>query len=137
MNKRDRLYARIFDHGVNLLQLFPKATERNPIRLCKALRRCETAMHRIQEDDCNGNPKANTEALDTAWRENMEAREERIKARVSKLLGVPFEYPLMVNGDPRGYSLKIDDDYMHEHNVKLHRDWGGYGIIAPDLSAES
>jgi len=23
---------------------------------------------------------------------------------------------------------------MRAHNVDLHRDWGGYGILAPDLT---
>jgi hypothetical protein len=36
------------------------------------------------------------------------------------------------NGDPRGYALKIDLQVGEE----LHRDWGGYGIIAPDLSEQ-
>ncbi len=28
----------------------------------------------------------------------------------------------------------IDDEWMREHPaVRLHRDWGGYGILAPDL----
>lgn len=34
------------------------------------------------------------------------------------------------NGDPRGYALKVD----LRDGETLHRDWGGYGIIAPDLS---
>ncbi len=45
--------------------------------------------------------------------------------------------PVFFNGDPRGYTLKIRDEYAREHQLKIHRDWGGYGIIAPDLSEES
>jgi hypothetical protein len=35
-----------------------------------------------------------------------------------------------LNQDPRGYALKID----LKEGERLHTDWGGYGIIAPDLS---
>lgn len=41
-----------------------------------------------------------------------------------------------INLDPRGYALKINDDYMRAHNLKLYRDYGGYGIIAPALKGE-
>lgn len=42
--------------------------------------------------------------------------------------------PVFVNLDPRGYSLKIRDEWVREHDAKIHRDMGGYGIIAPDLT---
>lgn len=41
---------------------------------------------------------------------------------------------VFVNGDPRGYTLKIDDKYKDKmHKAGVYRDWGGYGIIAPDF----
>ena len=40
---------------------------------------------------------------------------------------------LFCNGDARGYALKIDDEYIRNNNFNIHRDWGGYGIIAPDF----
>ena len=47
---------------------------------------------------------------------------------------LPFKkIPVFVNGDPRGYALKIDDSYVKKFNLKIERDWGGYGIIAPDF----
>jgi hypothetical protein len=42
--------------------------------------------------------------------------------------------PVFVNGDPRGYALKIQDEYVSENSLDIHRDMGGYGILAPDLS---
>lgn len=36
--------------------------------------------------------------------------------------------------DPKGHALKIEDDYVNQHNLKIHRDIGGHGIIAPALS---
>ena len=40
---------------------------------------------------------------------------------------------IFVNGDARGYALKIDDDYIRVNNFNIYRDFGGYGIIAPDF----
>jgi hypothetical protein len=52
--------------------------------------------------------------------------------------------PIFVNRDPRGYALKIDSEWMAEARGRdefydtptrqLHRDMGGYGILAPDLT---
>lgn len=42
--------------------------------------------------------------------------------------------PVFVNSDPRGYALKIENDWMRAHGGNLHRDMGGYGILAPDFS---
>ena len=45
--------------------------------------------------------------------------------------------PVFVNRDPRGYALKIDDEWMRaRQEVRLATDWGGYGILAPDLREE-
>ncbi len=41
---------------------------------------------------------------------------------------------IIINYDSRGYCLKISDKYMIKHNVNLYRDFGGYGIIAPDFN---
>lgn len=41
-----------------------------------------------------------------------------------------------VNGDARGYTLKINDDAMRDvypDGVGLHRDMGGYGILSPEI----
>jgi len=36
--------------------------------------------------------------------------------------------------DPRGYALKLDDEWTRANAPHIHRDWGGYGILAPDLT---
>ena len=36
--------------------------------------------------------------------------------------------------DARGYTLKIDSDYMRENKIyPFYSDWGNYGIIAPSF----
>lgn len=163
--KREQLHARIHEHGENLLAIFPNATERDHVELCKKIRRLEARAEALALENCNvGMPS-----------DIYEERGSVILLAVNKLLGNVHEYqpktgakcgcrrgvqrdncpncegtgcavdfaairnrkplvPVFLNGDPRGYSLKIEDNWMRERqNLRLHRDWGGYGIIAPDL----
>lgn len=60
-----------------------------------------------------------------------DAMNRRIESHGIALLHV---FPNAMERDPRGYALKIRDEWMAKHETALHRDWGGYGIIAPDLS---
>jgi hypothetical protein len=207
----------ITKHGENLLAIFPNATERDPVQLCKKLRRLESQAEALAVRLCNG-----PEFPETAPN-SYEARTAAILAKVNKLLGNVNEYqpktgakcgcrrgiqrdncpncegtghvidfrairnrkhllPVFLNGDPRGYSLKINDEWMRKdlqrshtcldcgtewaamvrfsehtqnlsgepqeycpacrsrnvmsspaHSPKLHRDWGGYGILAPEI----
>lgn len=43
---------------------------------------------------------------------------------------------LYINTDPRGYALKIDDEVFKSNyqGISLETDWGGYGLLAPDLN---
>lgn len=117
-------------HGEQLLAIFPNATERDPVALCKKLRRVETAANRyaLAVCNCDIDPTEHEQDLQIATFER----------RVRTLLGyeVGPNDPIIVNMDPRGYALKIDDEVMRANNYNLHRDWGGYGIIAPDLTSE-
>jgi hypothetical protein len=124
--KRTAMYERIGRHGKQLLAIFPNAIERDPVKLCKKLRKLEIAANKLATDNCNG---------DGDYQQNNEYL-GKIEDTVSHLLGIKSatNEPLYLNTDPRGYALKIDDAYMEANNIDLHRDWGGYGIIAPDLS---
>ena len=148
----------ITEHGNNLLAVFPQATEQDPIALCKKVRRIETAAHRKATDYCNGviGP--------LEW----EAAQESALAKLRKLLNPRDNIPLFVNGDARGYALKIADAWMRAERdrrawanrdrvppvvhsqwtpedwqtweasrkpLRLPTDFGGYGILAPDLAA--
>jgi hypothetical protein len=127
MNKRDRMLKRIEKHGQDLLALFPDAKEQNPDKLCRKLRRLEHKATEITTSYCNGtyNAGEDLELLDIAL--------DDILGKVRKLLGLTeekaAEHQLFINRDPRGYALKIG-----LAGSRLHRDWGGYGILAPDLT---
>lgn len=168
-----RQYEAIEAHGKNLLAIFPRATERDPIRLCKKLRRLETKASAIALRLCNGPEYSSPEEVD--------ALTDAILAKVNALLGNVNEYqpktgarctcrpgiardncaacegtgrkidfaairnrpalvPVFINRDPRGYALKIKSEYMAGAGwiaqLALMRDWGGYGIIAPEITGD-
>ena len=113
--------ASIKAHGENLLVIFPGATERDPVKLCKKLRRIERQAAMIGLRLCNGpeyTPQAyeNTQAL--VWE------------KLSAVLGA-HSVPIIINQDPRGYALKIRSEAAAK--LKIFRDMGGYGIIAPEF----
>jgi hypothetical protein len=89
-------------------------------QLWKALVKLENKAHKAAEDFCNG------DIDDAAW--------EKIKAevtiKVNRLARLDGKVDgFFVNGDPRGYALKISDEQAR--NIPgLHRDWGGYGCLA-------
>lgn len=130
--KNQRQYEAIEAHGRNLLAIFQNATEKNPVSLCKKLRRLESKASRITTDYCNGEFDAgeNGEKLDAAL--------EAILAKVNAILGNTGKshVPVFINRDPRGYALKIDDVWMHNKQPRLYRDFGGYGIIAPEITGD-
>ena len=108
--------------GESLLAVFPAARIQLPIDLYNAVRRLEVKAHRLAERACNG------EIGERAC----EQQEVRILCDLQSILK-PGDVPLFLNGDPRGYALKIQSEYVEQHNLAIHRDWGGYGILAPDL----
>ena len=152
-----RQYEAIRAHGQNLLAIFQNATEKDPVALCKKLRRLEAKASRITTDHCNGDFDAgeNGEKLDAAL--------DAILAKVNAILGNNEQYPILnvpvfINRDPRGYALKIADAWMRQSReqwdrriakqvkkaitesywalLRFHRDWGGYGILAPEITGD-
>ena len=121
MNKKEILYSRITRHGQNLKAMFNLDRDIDPVKLCKRLLRLETKAHRLAVDFCNGD----IDQLE--W----DKKADQILTKVETIL--KNKKVLFLNGDARGYALKIDDEYLKNNNFNIHRDWGGYGIIAPDF----
>ncbi|MDY0282762.1 MAG: hypothetical protein RBR35_19695 [Salinivirgaceae bacterium] len=120
--KHQRMYDRIRKHGADLNNIF--GLDEDPVALCKRLRRLETKAHKLAEDYCNGLIEP----------QDYELQADKLLAKVDQLLHYEAAgVPVLLNGDPRGYALKISAAYVREHNLAIHRDWGGYGILAPDL----
>ena len=126
--KQERMLKRIEKHGENLSIIFPERTVHDPIDLCKKLRRLEAKASRVALDLCNGDMDQAT--ADEAFL--------KLEHAVNAVLGFArSDVPVFINRDPRGYALKIESEWVHDNAPRLHHDWGGYGILAPDFSEEA
>ena len=127
-NKKIEMYARIKKHGEDIKKIFSLPASTDPIKLCKSLRRLETKAQRVQ--DIHGSGKYEEAAKEEAQLIN----------KLKNLLmpdSTPEEFlkfGIFLNTDPRGYALKIPDDIVKQNNWTIHKDWGEFGIIAPDLN---
>ena len=122
--KPKTMNERICEHGENLLRAYPNAKQQDPVKLCKKLRRIETKTHQASTDYCNG-------AID--WERWEEIALDAVRELIDLLDPVDAN-EFYINGDPRGYALKIESESVKARKLDIERDWGGYGILAPDLS---
>jgi hypothetical protein len=86
------------------------------LKIFQKLRRVENFANRMTTAECNG------EATPEGW-------EDKVRDSVKKIFGREVA-GFFVNGDPRGYTLKVREEQAKE--AGLHKDWGGYGILAPE-----
>ena len=125
-NKKERMYQAIEAHGQNLNVIFNTGIDN--ITLCKKLRRIEAEANRKAVEYCNG-------LIET---DDWEGITEGFLSRLDKILNFRTKnIPVFTNGDPRGYALKIRESWVTEYKNKggrIYSDWGGYGILAPDLT---
>ena len=127
MNKRDRMNEQVLRHGFNLKRIFFDDPYEGigPVELAKKVHSIEVKAHKLAEDYRNGLIESDD------W---YDIKEKKILDRLDKVLNFRERgIPVFVNGDPRGYALKIDEAYVREHKLEIHRDWGGYGILAPEF----
>ena len=117
MNKREKMYQMIQKHGDNLKAIFN--INEDSVKLCKKLFRLENKAHRLATDYCNGD-----------FQGDIENESKKIVDKAKKILKTN---EIFFNRDARGYALKIKDDFIRVNNLSIYRDWGGYGIIAPDF----
>ena len=117
-------------HGEQLKVIFGLPIETDPVLLCKRLRRIEIEARGFALAICNGEPvpMVNTE-------EDEDAYQEMLLDKVDKLVNFRVQgIPVFVNMDARGYALKVDREWAaYPLRKPIYVDWGGYGIIAPDL----
>jgi hypothetical protein len=115
-------------HGKMLQAIFPKTAKMDPVELCKKLRRLENDGNRLALRLCNG-PEF------PGGYDEVDKITDRILYRLDSILGFrELGIPVFINRDPRGYALKIDSDMVKGFGLQIYQDWGGYGIIAPDLT---
>lgn len=126
----EKQLAAIRRHGERLLVIFPNATERDPVKLCKKLRKLEAQGNALALRLCNG-PEFSSEG-------EADAIANSILGMVDAILrfrGAGAAGPkVFLNRDPRGYALKIETEAAADLNIA--KDWGGYGLIAPEFNRE-
>ena len=124
--------AAIVKHGETLKMVFGLDKKTDPVKLCKALRKLERKGAALALRGCNGPEWASEEAEDAAY--------VVVLSQVEKLLNVSASgVPVFCNRDPRGYCLKVPTEFVLAHfelTRDLYKDWGSFGIIAPDLTVE-
>lgn len=100
--------------------------KRSPESILRCLRRLENRANAAATAQCNGESyNGQPYRDDVAWERFIAS----ITADVGRVLGsVPRGFVL--NSDPRGYALKIEGLVPEG----MHKDWGGYGILAPDFN---
>ena len=134
---KQQMYNNIQRHGEQLNAIFNTGIE--PIELCKKLFRVEKKANHAATCLCNTNTLNLLELNRFTGYDVKQATEEEqekffndIEKKVIKILGEKAKDFLYINLDPRGYSLKIKSEKAKELNI--YKDWGGYGIIAPDFN---
>lgn len=122
MNKKERMNDRIRNHGIKLIEYFGLPFDTDPTELCKKLFRIENKGHRIAEAMCNG----------TISEEQEEKEEKALERAFLRATGRDIDKTeCFFNWDPRGHFLKMENP-----PEGFYKDWGGYGIIAPDFREE-
>lgn len=136
MTKKELIYERIKKHGADLNKIFNTGID--DVVLSKKLFSLENKAHHATTCLCNTNTLNLLELnrytgydVKQATEEEKGAFFDKIKARLIKILGKGAENVCFINYDPRGYALKIKSEYVKDKQIE--KDWGGYGIIAPDL----
>ena len=124
-NRKERQAVQIFNHGRNLIRLFNLPDGTDPLLLCKKLRRLEKQAHQLAEDHRNG-----LRGMDEADAGKLDNDFNKILYKVDGLLNFHKQgIPVFINRDPRGYALKIQEDWVYSHGANIYRDWGGYGRL--------
>ena len=104
--------------------------------ILRRLRRFERIAHDATTAQCNGGAyngqpfrpywdADGNETDGTPW----ELFRAEITAKVATIFGGRLPAGFFINGDPRGYTLKIKPGHVP---AGLETDWGGNGILAPD-----
>lgn len=131
MNQKERKQIQLKRHyqALERLASFCGVDSANGKKLSNKLRRIEIELQKPLLDFCNGDFIGTYDDLDKI---TDNAEKEIQKLFNNKLQG------LHINRDPRGYALKIDDEVNRTiyKDIDLNRDWGGYGLLAPEITGK-
>jgi hypothetical protein len=124
MTVNERMKQQIIKHGEDLNRIFN--LNEDPDKLARRIHRLEIKAHRLATDYCNGENGVDSDNWDEKTLPVLKSLDKILKYTKHSI-------PVFVNGDARGYALKIRDEYVRDNNLQIHKDWGGYGILAPEF----
>jgi hypothetical protein len=128
LNKKEQRQTNLTRHYAFLERLSEfLGNKQDGKKLSLKLLKLEREAHKAATDYCNGDNGMTIDKWKTV--------SDQIRFEVEKLFEVAVP-GLMINGDARGYAIKIDDEKVrnfYPSEIGFHRDWGGYGILAPDF----
>jgi hypothetical protein len=137
MTKKQDIAAQRAKHHAGLLALAQSINPSNKLTglaLWLKLRRIENEALRATTAQCNG---AAFEGQPYRNEEQWEAYREDIEKRVAAVFGGNLPPKFHVNGDARGYALKLDGGNgtaaERATPFDLVTDWGGNQILAPEI----
>jgi hypothetical protein len=111
-------------HELLLKTIFPDAID----GFIDELYELEEKVCKVNEDYCNGD-------LDY---DRWEFKHKVFEGKLEDILNPSNPDVLYVNGDPRGYGLKIESEeknrLFEQDKINIFSDMGGYGILAPELA---
>jgi hypothetical protein len=127
---KERMYQQIRRHGEDLKALFKLPGDIDSIKLCKSILRLENRAHHLSTQYCNGDIDYDVWDIET----------DKILLKLDSILGYKAKnIPVFVNGDCRGYALKIKSKYILDNRntlgfAPIYQDLGGHGILAPEFN---
>jgi hypothetical protein len=129
MNKTELRKERLINHYSTLERLSEfLGNKQDGKKLSLKLLALEKRGNRAATDYCNGE--------NGMGEAKFEFEKEHLIKEVLKAFGVKEIPGFFINGDPRGYCLKIDDEKVktfYPESIRFHRDWGGYGILSSEI----
>jgi hypothetical protein len=153
LNKRERRAAQLLAHYATCERLarYLGATSPDGKKISVSLFKLEREANAAATAQCNGEAY-NGQPFRTSWNaageddENSEWDQycKTVGERVALALGVTHKHvppAFHYNTDPRGYALKIDNEKPEGRALieagKLRTDWGGYGILSPEITGDN
>lgn len=131
LNKRERKAAQLLAHYATCERLGKYLGMANPDgkKISVALFKIERDASKRSVQYCNG------ECTSEDWQACKVITEVLVEEAIGRIPPGFF-----VNSDARGYTIKIDNERPEGKalidTVRMHTDWGGYGILAPEITGD-
>lgn len=134
MNQAQKRKVNLLNHYDRMAEFYfqvtnEKISQDEAKKLSSKLLKFENLAHQETTAQCNGLRKFDAEA-DQYLESDLIL--DGIATNVEKLFKNKLK-GLFINYDARGYALKISDKVMKQEKYNISQDWGGYGLLSPEI----